>query len=371
MPKFHQHEWDTLPEHAFRPRCGRFGSMTLEGGKGQSAPRPDPRLVAAQIKSMGVQDQALTQMMSINNRMAPLQMEQLRFGLDSAKSAYSQSQEDRRYALERRGLQTQLQDRMVSQANEFNEPGRMEEMASQANADVDAAFSNVRGQSQRAMARRGINLSSGRAAALDQSLNIDQAMAKANAANRVRAAARQEGYALTDRANNALAGYATQASGLTGAAAGFGASGLSLTNGALAGMNSGWSAVNSGAGQLGQNATGMFNSQMNAWVAGQNAKSEASGALTGALVQGGAMMFAASDRRLKRDIKRVGTDDVTGLGIYEFRYVGDSPKRYRGVMADEVIRIAPDAVAQGDDGYMYVNYGALGMQMVEVAQQGA
>jgi len=291
MAKFHQHEWDMLPANAFRPRCGRFGPMTLEGGKGDSAPPPDPRLTAAQIKSMGIQDKALQQMMATNNRLAPLQQEQLQFGLDTSRVAYNQSQADRIYALERRGLQTEMQDRIAAQANEFNQPGRMEQMADEANADVDSAFSNVRGQSQRAMARRGINLSSGRAAALDQSLNIDQASAKANAANRVRAAARQEGYALTDRANNALAGYATQASSLSGAGAGYGSNGLSLANSGLAGLNSGWSQVNQGAASLGQNAGSMYNTQMNAWVQGQNAKSEASGALVGGLMtMGGAVL---------------------------------------------------------------------------------
>lgn len=291
MAKFHQHEWDMLPANAFRPRCGRFGPMTLEGGKGDSAPPPDPRLTAAQIKSMGIQDKALQQMMATNNRLAPLQQEQLQFGLDTSRVAYNQSQADRIYALERRGLQTEMQDRIAAQANEFNQPGRMEQMADEANADVDSAFSNVRGQSQRAMARRGINLSSGRAAALDQSLNIDQASAKANAANRVRAAARQEGYALTDRANNALAGYATQASSLSGAGAGYGSNGLSLANSGLAGLNSGWGQVNQGAASLGQNAGNMYNTQMNAWVQGQNAKSEASGALVGGLMtMGGAVL---------------------------------------------------------------------------------
>ena len=291
MAKFHQHEWDMLPERAFRPRGGRFGQMTLEGGKGDSAPPPDPRLVSAQIKSMGYQDQALQQMISINNQMAPLQREQLQFGLDSSRTAYAQSQADRAYALERRGLQTEMQDRIAAQANEFNQPGRMEQMADEANADVDSAFSNVRGQSQRAMARRGVNLSSGRAAALDQSLNIDQASAKANAANRVRAAARQEGYALTDRANNALAGYATQASSLSGAGAGYGSNGLGLANSALQGLNSGWGQVNQGAASLGQNAGSMYNTQLSAWQQGQNAKSEASGALAGGLMTtGGAVL---------------------------------------------------------------------------------
>lgn len=63
-----------------------------------------------------------------------------------------------------------------------------------------------------------------------------------------------------------------------------------------------------------------------------------------------------SDRRLKEDIKRVGTTD-DGLGVYTYRYKG-SDTVHMGVMADEVERIHPDAVAE-INGHKAVNYGAL------------
>ena len=61
-----------------------------------------------------------------------------------------------------------------------------------------------------------------------------------------------------------------------------------------------------------------------------------------------------SDRRLKRDIRRVGTLE-NGLPIYRFNYVW-SPRVHVGLMADEVIRVHPEAVSENADGYKFVNY---------------
>ncbi|WP_203309762.1 tail fiber domain-containing protein [Sphingomonas beigongshangi] len=64
-----------------------------------------------------------------------------------------------------------------------------------------------------------------------------------------------------------------------------------------------------------------------------------------------------SDRRLKRNVRRVGTR-ADGLGIYEYRYLWGGPVR-RGVMADEVATIAPHALAAPVNGFARVDYGAL------------
>jgi hypothetical protein len=75
--------------------------------------------------------------------------------------------------------------------------------------------------------------------------------------------------------------------------------------------------------------------------------------LAGAL--GGAGITKYSDRRLKSNIVRIGTHPL-GIGIYEYDIDGS---RQRGVMADEVLTVLPEAVLTGDDGYMMVNYGVL------------
>ncbi len=71
---------------------------------------------------------------------------------------------------------------------------------------------------------------------------------------------------------------------------------------------------------------------------------------------GGQLGAAAimSDRRVKRDIVRVGSTS-SGIPTYTFRYNNDDAQTYFGVMADEVAHI-PGAVIRGHDGYDRVDY---------------
>jgi hypothetical protein len=66
-------------------------------------------------------------------------------------------------------------------------------------------------------------------------------------------------------------------------------------------------------------------------------------------------MLASSDRRLKRDIERIGTDGK--LGVYRFRYLW-SDDEFIGYMADEVRAVSPWAVTT-IGGYDAVDYGAI------------
>ena len=91
MSRWHTTDFDFLPERAFQPR-GFKGGMTLEGGGkggGQPAPPPDPRLVEAQIRSLDTQGRVMDQIMRNNERMEPIQMEQMRFGLDTSNDAWN------------------------------------------------------------------------------------------------------------------------------------------------------------------------------------------------------------------------------------------------------------------------------------------
>lgn len=69
----------------------------------------------------------------------------------------------------------------------------------------------------------------------------------------------------------------------------------------------------------------------------------------------GSMML--SDQALKTDIARVGTS-AQGFGIYEFRYKGH-PQRIRGAMAQDVLRLRPEAVSRHESGYLMVDYGQI------------
>lgn len=74
--------------------------------------------------------------------------------------------------------------------------------------------------------------------------------------------------------------------------------------------------------------------------------------------------FTGSDARLKTDVTPAGRH-ASGLALYEFRYIGGT-RRYRGVMAQDVLLHTPEAVAVMPGGYLAVNYGMLGLNMVEL-----
>lgn len=62
-----------------------------------------------------------------------------------------------------------------------------------------------------------------------------------------------------------------------------------------------------------------------------------------------------SDRRLKSDIRRIGTHPL-GIGIYRYIIFG---KEDEGVMADEVRKVMPEAVTKHETGFDMVNYSML------------
>ena len=77
----------------------------------------------------------------------------------------------------------------------------------------------------------------------------------------------------------------------------------------------------------------------------------------------GGLGLAASDERVKKNIKKIGTEN--GHNIYEFSYIGDD-KKYTGVMAQEVQETHPEAVVS-IDGILHVDYSRIGVEMKEVA----
>ena len=73
-----------------------------------------------------------------------------------------------------------------------------------------------------------------------------------------------------------------------------------------------------------------------------------------------------SDRRFKENVEHIGHDERTRLALYEFNYIGQPDQRYRGVMADEVEPLFPEAVITRPDGMKAVKYGVLGIPFEKV-----
>ena len=72
-------------------------------------------------------------------------------------------------------------------------------------------------------------------------------------------------------------------------------------------------------------------------------------------------LVASSDRRLKSDLKKIGTHS-TGLNVYEWEWnakafiLGVDKHPRKGFIAQEVQKVFPEAVVEGSHGYLMIDY---------------
>ena len=268
-----------------------------------------------------------------------------------------------------------LERNLVSQAENFNTEAYRNQLAAKAAADAGRAFTQTQQASQRAMAGMGINPNSGRFASMQNQANLGLAAQRAGAMTGTRQQAEQMGYARMLDATGlgrGLSGASTAAYGsAVNAGTAAGNSYMAPGNQFMNGMNAAGNTMGQGFGLQMQGLGNILNNQTSVYNNAMNAQGEMYGAILGA---GGNMMAAGmgsggiftSDIRVKENITRVGTHFRTGLPIYEFNYTHIPDKRYRGVMAQDVEKVYPDAVETMHDGIKAVNYAMLGMEMEEV-----
>lgn len=248
---------------------------------------------------------------------------------------------------------------LVAQAQNFNTDAYRQQMAQQASAASARAFDQSQAMTNRSLAARGVNPASGAARGANTATMLQQTAMRTQGMTGARQQAESLGYArMLDAAGlgRGLAGASTAAYG-SATNAGSQASNVAQS----AGVN-----YQNGLAGAGNTFGNMASTQASVYNAGLNATGEMFGAALGAAGTLGAAGIAASDRRLKEDVDFVGVDDVTGLNLYEFNYIGDSDRRFIGVMADEVMEYMPEAVIESDSGYFAVDYDMLGIEMVEV-----
>lgn len=262
-----------------------------------------------------------------------------------------------------------LEQSIVADAQRFNTEAYRDQLAGQAAADAGRAFGISQQQNQRAMASMGVNPNSGRFAAQQNASGLQQAAMRANAMTGARNQATQMGYARQLDAAGLGRGLAGASLGAYGGASSAGS--MAGQNAQSAGQNyMGNMAIGSGTIAAGQNMqiqglSNVLNNQTSAYV---NSNDSFLGDVGGFL--GGAASvytaFGGSDRRIKENIELVGVDEVTELNLYEFNYKGDETRRFRGVMADEVMITHPEAVYDTELGFMAVKYDLLGIELEEV-----
>ena len=105
--------------------------------------------------------------------------------------------------------------------------------------------------------------------------------------------------------------------------------------------------------QSASNIGNLFGNQGAALAGGQMARGNVARQAFGDAMDIGKMAAMFSDRRLKKNIKQIGTRP-DGLNVYEFDYIWGG-KRQVGLMAQEVQTIYPGAVSESG-GYLMVDY---------------
>lgn len=360
--------WQKLFDPLFRfltDYMGRAG-LILYGSSGSGGtPPPDPELVDAQINQIGIQSDIAHEMVGISRELLPYQIDQMKFGLMAAETAYDDSREDRAYTLDRRGHLTGLQDQIIGEAKNYNTVAKQEEMAAKGVADVETMVAGSEASAARDLARRGVNPSSGAALSQSNASSLAKAGLKVSASNAGRAQARDEGRMLQDRATNALSGYPSMSMSATQNSVANGMAGITATGSTLGSIQSGYGSASGASAGAATTAAGIYGQQMDAYTSARNnaaaqsnANTQAAGTAVGASISAYAMYagLAASDRSLKTNIKKV-SDDPRGFGWYTFDYVA-GPRGQFGVMAQEVMPIIPDAVVDLGT-HLAVNYSKL------------
>lgn len=288
MSRWHITEFDMLPDRAFQPRGnGPFArGMTLEGGggKGGSAPDPNPGMLAsaeAARETAAAQREIAKNSLDFAKQqyadMKPL-YDQI-VASDTATQKANTENAERYNAFQRDTFQP-LQKQIVDEAKAYDTAGNRERLATQASGDITQAFGVAKQQQERQFASAGIRPDSGRFAALNQNLLTQEALGKAGAQNTARTNAENLGYAKKMDAaaiGNGLAGNAVAAYG-TAINAGGAAVGAMQASGA--GMQQGYNTAiqaNNGAtsayGTAGNIYGQEFNGRMQGYQSSQQANS--------------------------------------------------------------------------------------------------
>jgi len=316
------------------------------GGKSSPPPPDYSGMEALGREQLAFSKRQYAEMMPLAQQVYGQQMDAQRQQMQQAQDYYDYQ----------RNTFRPVEQGLVRDAERFNTEGYREQLAGQAAAAAGRAFGVQQEMGQRALAGRGVNPNSGAAMALQAQGNLGLAAQRANAMTGARTQAEQLGFARrmdVTGLGRGLAGASTAAYG-------------GATSAGSAGMNTAMAPGGQymqGLQQTGQTRGSILNSQTSAYNAGMAQQ----GLDVGGLMQGGAALATAfSDRRLKTNIELVGHDPASGFNLYEYEYTFLPGKTFRGVMADEVEAVMPEAVFTDANGFKSVNYGLIGVEMVEV-----
>lgn len=225
------------PDNAFQPLGGKHNpfsrSMKLwGGGKGGSAPDPSGAYqanAAATTAAAQIQQQTATDYLNFSKQQYE-EMKPILSSITDQQIRIADANEKRasEYSDYEKNTYRPLEKTIVDDANNYNTDTHREQLATKASADVNMGYSSARDENNRSMARFGINPNSGRFAALNNQLTMQQGADSAGAMTNARQNAENLGYARKLDAANMGRNLASNAST---------AYGISINSGNSAGGN--------------------------------------------------------------------------------------------------------------------------------------
>lgn len=302
----------------------RYGAI-LNAGQEQS------RLAGLAQNQAAFQNSAQSQQYSQNANNAAFgnqaQQQQFNQNLAGGQFANSAQQQQLQTALASGQFANSAQQQQYTQNQGLATFGNEAQQQAYAQAMGQAQLGNTSAQQMYSNQNTAIGANN---ALQDQSFNAQQA--KLNAQNQARATYQNEQYALRNQPLNEISALM---------------SGGQVTSPQFV--------PTQGQSMPTVDYAGLVNQKYQNDMAGYQQSQAGMGAILGGL--GG--LFSLSDKTAKTDIKKVGSLD--GHGLYRYRYKGehDDGRQHVGVMAQDVQKKRPDAVARRHDGKLAVNYGAL------------
>jgi polyhydroxyalkanoate synthesis regulator phasin len=349
----------------FTPPRTRFDTALYKSGGG-SAPAPDPAIGPAALANAQLGKEAFDWYKQEYTNSKPAQDRLSALAEQVQQQLVDSGELNNEYAKDYHNYMTDvfrpLEKSIVENANNFDTAGRREAEASQGLADVRQSFDTQRQMMQRNNERMGINPNSGNAQALNQQMDVAEAVAGANAANSGRKQAEQMGTALKmDAASlgrNLPSNQATSQNIANASATGAVGVGLQnmANNRAQSNMvGQGFNTAMQGYSNQANILNSQYGNQLNAWQA-NNANNNAAMAGLGQAAGTAATLAFMSNENIKTEINEFDENEalegVKKTEVKTWKYDpskvdGMDSKTHVGPMAQDLNKNFGDAVSDG------------------------
>lgn len=269
------------------------------------APAPDPQIGQASLDQIHLAQQEYNDQKALTDQYAPLFASEVQANTAAQQQETSEAADT--YSNYKQYFQP-VQDQFATDAASYASDGRKEQAAQTAEGQVATSYDAARAQQADQLQAGGVQAGSGKALALNNALNLQEATARAGAANTARTNVENTGLQLEQNASSLGAGLPATSLAQAGAAQSSGQAAQGSVAG-ISGLTAAPLTTSTGATTAGINGLLGYNqAQTNA----TNSSNSFVGDILGAAGTAAGMFF--SSKKLKSTISRVdGKEAVAGL----------------------------------------------------------